>query len=794
MLNVNPRQKSVRPPRGFVRILFLAFFCVPRITVAQLGTLPTDTPPSEPSATETSPDASSAGVRSVPVLAEEIKRSLVSVKVVGRDGRDASFATGFAISRDGLIATAFHSIAEGYGIAVVDNAGRELDVTHIHARLPAADLVVLQVAASDLTPLTFREQTPPDGLEVVAVGHPRGRLNSVVTGIISRRETIDEMEMLQLSMPIERGSSGEPVVDREGRVLGIVTLKSSVQDNTGFAVPVRHLQRMLQDPVPIPIGRWETIGRLDGQRWTVRWDANWRRRGTGMSVDGYGQSFGGRSLCLSQQAVPEPQFELQVDVRLENEDGAAGLVFHSDGGERHFGFYPSAGRLRVTRFSGPTVNSWTILKNEPQPGYEVGGWNTLKVRGDGSRFTFFLNGQPIYRVVDDRLPPGRVGLAVFRGTQAKFRRFRLARELPPLLPDDQTRGRIMDILAQVNGRRPAGKSIVEQLQPHAQFAARTLEQHARDLERQAAQIRRLAEDVHTDGVRRQLQRVLSEHVGQTNETNETNANGQTSGGADRTPADSLLQAALLVARLDHPDVDVDAYVAKVERIAADIREPLPASASRQQRLAALDNMMFRQLGFRGSRFEYYSQESSYLNQVIDDREGLPIVLCVLYMDLGRRLGVQMEGLGLPGHFIVRVPATDDDEAAVFIDVFNQGKRLTLAEIEALIASRSRPSAEFWKPQTPRQIVDRMLRNLLGLAEDNRADDAIFRYVETLAALDEANPEYRAKRMMIRAQTDRLHEAIEDVNWFIGNDAFAADLDQFYELRAEFERKIEQQQP
>lgn len=760
MPNVNTRWKCRPPAGGFVRILFLAIFCLP------------DTVRAQPATSDDTADSQTAApsVPSIPELAQRIKQSLVSVSVVGRDGQDASFATGFVISRDGLIATALHSIAEGYAVAVTGPGDEPLRVTEIYARLPAADLVVLKVDADNLSPLTFREKRAPDGLEVVAVGHPRGKRNSVVRGVVSRREMIDDLQMLQLSMPVERGSSGEPVVDRDGHVIGIVTLKSSVQENTGYAVPVRHLQRMLTDPVPVPIDRWETIGRLDPARWQVKWDANWRRRGTGLSVDGYGKSFGGRSLCLWQPDSPQTQFELQVDVLLMDEEGAAGLIFCSDGADRHFGFYPSAGRLRVTRFSGPTVNSWTILKNEPQPAWQPGEWNTLKVRGDGPKFTFWLNGRQIYQAVDDRLTGGQVGLATFRGTSARFRRFQVASSIPDLLPTDATMETINSILSDVGSERPAGQNVVDKLRPYQRFAARSLEQRARELERQAAQIRRLAADVHADQVTRQLVRTLKPEKG-------------------ASPPD-LLHAALLVARLDDPDVDVPAYEEKVAGIAARIRATLPADADRWQRLNALDEMLFRQLGYRGSRFEYYSRENSYLNQVIDDREGLPIALCVLYMELGRRLKVPMEGLGLPGHFVVRIPG-EDESTTVFVDVFHQGKRLSREQIESLIAERARLSPDYFESQSAAQIVERMLRNLLGLAEENRTDDDIFRYVETLAALSPSDPEYRAKRMMIRAQTDRLSEAIEDVNWFIDNEGFGADLDQFYELRAEFERRRDQ---
>ena len=84
-------------------------------------------------------------------------------------------------------------------------------------------------------------------------------------------------------------------------------------------------------------------------------------------MDGPGTGFGGRSFCLSGQTVPEVPFEVAVTVRLDDESGAAGLIFHADGADRHYGFYPTGGKLRLTRFDGPDVFTWKILQGRVQP-------------------------------------------------------------------------------------------------------------------------------------------------------------------------------------------------------------------------------------------------------------------------------------------------------------------------------------------------------------------------------------------------------------------------------------------
>ena len=100
--------------------------------------------------------------------------------------------------------------------------------------------------------------------------------------------------MLQLSITIEQGSSGEPVVNRRGEVIGLVTLKSVEVANLGFAIPVSHLQQMLASSTPIPMSHWMKIGALDTKRWETVFGANWHQRAGRILVDGQGSSFGGR--------------------------------------------------------------------------------------------------------------------------------------------------------------------------------------------------------------------------------------------------------------------------------------------------------------------------------------------------------------------------------------------------------------------------------------------------------------------------------------------------------------------
>ena len=126
-----------------------------------------------------------------------------------------------------------------------------------------------------------------------------------------------------------------------------------------------------------------------GFRWALR------RKGGGIHVSHAGESFGGRALCLSTRDVPETPFELAVEVKIDDESGAAGLVWAADGGDRHYGFYPSAGQMRLTRFDGANVFSWTILDQRLTRHYLPGDWNRLTVRNEAHRLYCSVNGHLI---------------------------------------------------------------------------------------------------------------------------------------------------------------------------------------------------------------------------------------------------------------------------------------------------------------------------------------------------------------------------------------------------------------
>ncbi|HZY40509.1 MAG TPA: tetratricopeptide repeat protein [Anaerolineae bacterium] len=171
----------------------------------------------------------------------------------------------------------------------------------------------------------------------------------------------------------------------------------------------------------------------------------------------------------------------------------------------------------------------------------------------------------------------------------------------------------------------------------------------------------------------------------------------------------LAYAALLFARDAYPDLDPQLYLNQLDEWAADARSAVVSAADP---IEPLNDFLFGELRFIGNRIAYNDPLNSYLNKAIDRRVGLPITLSVIYLEIGRRLGLPIDGIGLPGHFVVRYVS---DSRVRYIDPFHQGQLLTEADCHKLVAELS--DGQFTlqpamlEPITSRQILARMLNNL-----------------------------------------------------------------------------------
>jgi regulator of sirC expression with transglutaminase-like and TPR domain len=188
----------------------------------------------------------------------------------------------------------------------------------------------------------------------------------------------------------------------------------------------------------------------------------------------------------------------------------------------------------------------------------------------------------------------------------------------------------------------------------------------------------------------------------------------------------LARACLMIARDAYPALEVAHYLGEIERFGLQLRAQRAASGGAEEKLIALNDFVFGELGFAGNVDAYYDPRNSYLNEVIDRRTGIPISLSVLYIEVGRRIGLPLEGVSFPGHFLVRLrlrggmlvldpfaggaPQSEDDLRERLARVVPQAATGGIP-IEAL------PLEQFLEPASHRQILARLLRNLKTIYRD-----------------------------------------------------------------------------
>jgi len=189
--------------------------------------------------------------------------------------------------------------------------------------------------------------------------------------------------------------------------------------------------------------------------------------------------------------------------------------------------------------------------------------------------------------------------------------------------------------------------------------------------------------------------------------------------AGEDAAINLAQAALLIANEEYPDLDIGHYMAKLDYLTQQVRRELgPSNVDIVQQLPqervieAMNRVLFDQEHFHGNTGDYYNPCNSFLNDVLEQRTGIPISLSLLYMEVGRRLGVQIEGIGLPWQFVVRCSLPG---GMIYIDPYESGRVLSEQECRERVTRVLKGKVSFdprWlEPVSHRQLLVRLLSNL-----------------------------------------------------------------------------------
>jgi regulator of sirC expression with transglutaminase-like and TPR domain len=240
----------------------------------------------------------------------------------------------------------------------------------------------------------------------------------------------------------------------------------------------------------------------------------------------------------------------------------------------------------------------------------------------------------------------------------------------------------------------------------------------------------------------------------------------------------LARGALLIARIGHPGLDPAPSLAALDGLAADARGRVAPGTPTVEAVAAVAAHLFHECGFHGNEDDYYDPRNSFLNDVLERRTGIPITLAVVLLETGRRLGLQLSGVGFPGHFLV---AVDGERERILLDPFFGGRPVEPAALLERYRAASGAVVDAVPPEALATadvpaILVRMLRNLLHVYLDRRDPAHALSAVDLLLVLAPDAPAELRVRGLLYETLECFTPAFADLRRYLELAPEAADAD------------------
>jgi len=233
---------------------------------------------------------------------------------------------------------------------------------------------------------------------------------------------------------------------------------------------------------------------------------------------------------------------------------------------------------------------------------------------------------------------------------------------------------------------------------------------------------------------------------------------------------NLAEASLLLAQDAYPRVDVPDYLTRLDEIARAIKRRLASDAFAEQKVIALNFYLFNEMRFSGNIEDYYDPRNSYLNEVMERRVGIPITLAILYLEVGRRLGLNLKGVSFPGHFLVKLTVK---RGQLVLDPFTGGEAQSESDLRQRLAqvlpggqADKVPLDRFLETATPREIIARVLRNLKNIyMKTARLENALAVMHRMLLVVPESAEELRDRGLLYQ-QLECFRPALSDLQNYL----------------------------
>jgi regulator of sirC expression with transglutaminase-like and TPR domain len=244
----------------------------------------------------------------------------------------------------------------------------------------------------------------------------------------------------------------------------------------------------------------------------------------------------------------------------------------------------------------------------------------------------------------------------------------------------------------------------------------------------------------------------------------------------------LAEAALLIAKSVNADLDIERYLSQIEGLALQLAERLSDSQSETDRIRALNQFLFDEQGFAPNVENYYDPRNSFLNEVLERRVGIPISLSILYIEVGRRVGLPLCGVSFPGHFLVKCKVSD---GLIVLDPYCRGVSLSLHDLQQRLrevkggeVSRA-IIAGMLVSANKKEILARVLRNLKAIYVEREDDNAALSVMEWIITLTPADASEVRDRGLLFAKLECPRAALEDLERYL---ELAPDAEDAHDLR------------
>jgi regulator of sirC expression with transglutaminase-like and TPR domain len=239
----------------------------------------------------------------------------------------------------------------------------------------------------------------------------------------------------------------------------------------------------------------------------------------------------------------------------------------------------------------------------------------------------------------------------------------------------------------------------------------------------------------------------------------------------------LDRATLAIGLEEFPGLNIEKYLHQLDTLAARIEMLTGRNVSPEIMLNGFKEILFVQEGLTGNKEDYYDPSNSYLNEVLDRKSGIPISLSIIFIEVARRLGFPIEGMGLPGHFLVRYKQRDQE---ILIDVFNRGKVVTAEYCQELLdqvygGSVSLQST-FFQPMGKKAIVTRVLFNLKAIYYQREDYYKALAMVDRILMLNPGAISEIRDRGFLYMQMSLFSKALSDLDYYLAHTSSPEDED------------------